>query len=67
MKKVFYSFLAAAMFAGVVSCGNQETAAPAEETAVEETVEVPAEEPVTEEVAPVDSAATAPVEAPAAQ
>jgi predicted small lipoprotein YifL len=68
MKKVFYSFLAAAMFAGVVSCGNKEEAAPAEEAAVEETVEVPAEAPVTEEVVAVDSAAVvAPVEAPAAK
>lgn len=44
MKKVFYSFVAAAMFAGVVACGQTEEAAP-----VEEAVEV-----VEEEVAPVE-------------
>ncbi len=64
MKKVFYSFLAAAMFAGVVSCGSQEEVAPVEEVAVEEVEVAPMEEaaPV-EEVAPVEEA----VEAPAAQ
>ena len=66
MKKVFYSFVAAAMFAGVVSCGSQEEVAPVEEAPVEITEEVPAEEAIVEEAAPVDSAAEAPVEAPAA-
>jgi hypothetical protein len=58
MKKLFYLFLAATMFVGVVACS--ETPAPAEE--VVEEVEV-VEEPAVEEVV-VDSAAT--TEAPAA-
>ena len=48
MKKMFYSFLAVAMFAGVVSCGSQEEA-PIEEAPVEVV-----EEAVVEEVAPVE-------------
>jgi hypothetical protein len=58
MKKLFYLFLAATMFVGVVACS--ETPAPAEE--VVEEVEV-VEEPAVEEVV-VDT--TAPAEAPAA-
>lgn len=65
MKKLFYLFLAATMFVGVVACS--ETPAPAEE--VVEEVEV-VEEPAVEEVAPAaDSAAAeeAPAEAPTAE
>jgi hypothetical protein len=59
MKKLFYLFLAATMFVGVVACS--ETPAPAEE--VVEEVEV-AEEPAVEEVVVDTTAAT--TEAPAA-
>jgi hypothetical protein len=59
MKKLFYLFLAATMFVGVVACS--ETPAPAEE--VVEEVEV-VEEPAVEEVVVDTTAATE--EAPAA-
>lgn len=69
MKKVFYSFVAAAMFAGVISCGNTEETAPVEEAAVEVVEETA---PVEEVVVNADEATIvsdeAPVvEAPAAQ
>lgn len=64
MKKLFYSFVAAAMFVGVVACGQTEEAAPVEE-AVEVTEEV-VEEPVVEEAAPVEGEA-APAEAAPAE
>jgi hypothetical protein len=60
MKKLFYLFLAATMFVGVVACS--ETPAPAEE--VVEEVEV-VEEPAVEEVV-VDTTAATTEEAPAA-
>lgn len=64
MKKVFYSFVAAAMFAGVVACGQTEEAAP-----VEEAVEVVEEEVAPVEEVVVDSAAAVATEeaAPAAE
>ncbi len=62
MKKVFYSFVAAAMFVGVVACGQTEEA-PVEEAAVE----VVEEAPVVEEVAPVDAAPAEGEVAPAAE
>ena len=53
MKKVFYSFVAAAMFAGVISCGTTENEVVTEEAAVEENVEATMDEAVeaTEEAA----------------
>lgn len=61
MKKLFYLFLAATMFVGVVACSES---APATEEVVEE-VEVVEEAPVEETVEAteeVDSAAVAPAE-----
>jgi ribosomal protein L21 len=68
MKKVFYSFVAAAMFAGVISCGNTEETVVTEDVAVEEAVEIPAEDViVTEDAVIVEEGTEVPVEAPAAQ
>jgi hypothetical protein len=56
MKKLFYLFLAATMFVGVVACS--ETPAPAEEVVEEvEVVEEPAVEETTEEAAEGEAAA----------
>jgi len=63
MKKLFYLFLAATMFVGVVACGQTEEAPVEEVTEVEEVVEAPVEAPAE---APVDSAA-APAEAAPAE
>ena len=68
MKKVFYSFVAAAMFAGVISCGNTEETTPVtEEAAVEETVEIPAEEVIVNADEATIVTEEAPVEAAPAQ
>ena len=61
MKKMFYSFVAAAMFVSVVACSGQNQEAASSDQAVEtvdETATAPVEEATTPEATATDAAAT---------